>query len=126
MPRTAPTVLLVDDEEMIRNTLSLLLKSEGYNVYAAEDGSAALDVFRHRRGEINLIITDLKMSDMNGYELITALRAMDAKLPIIALTGMADAKLEGAVNAFGARLLAKPMTRAILTKAVEQALKAAA
>jgi PAS domain S-box-containing protein len=125
-PKTAPTVLLVDDEEMIRNTLSLLLKSEGYQVCAAEDGNAALAQFREKRPEIDLVITDLKMSGMNGYELITALRGLDAKLPIIALTGMADARQAEAVGALGARMLAKPMTRAILTKAVEQALAASA
>jgi CheY-like chemotaxis protein len=123
--KTAPTVLLVDDEEMIRNTLSLLLKSEGYDVCAAEDGNAALHIFRQRPQEIDLVITDLKMSGMDGYELIKTLRAIDAKLPIIALTGMADAGRAEAVNAIGARMLAKPMTRAILTKAVQQTLAAA-
>lgn len=117
-----PVVLLVDDEEMVRNTLSLLLKADGYRVVMAEDGPAALALFKARQGTVDLLITDLKMAGMDGHELIVAIRELDAHLPIIALTGMANAEREAEVNAVGAHLLAKPMTRAILLRAVENAL----
>lgn len=122
----APAILLVDDEEMVRNTLSLLLKSEGYRVYAAEDGIKALEHLRARRGDIKLMISDLRMSGMDGCELIETARQENPNLPLIALTNSPVVKDKVRLEKAQARLLAKPMTRTILLEAVSDALEAAA
>lgn len=124
-PLAMPTILLADDEEMVRNTIALLLKADGYHVYSAENGEEAFKLFRQRQGEIDLVVTDLKMAGMDGFTLIKAVREEKPDLPVIALTGMANAEHEAAVRAVGARLLAKPMTRSALSKAVSSALAAA-
>ncbi|MFI5356790.1 MAG: response regulator [Opitutales bacterium] len=121
-PGGTPAILLVDDEEMVRSTLSLLLKVEGYRVYGAEDGNEALKVFRQRREEIALILTDLKMGGMGGVELIAAVRAEAPDLPIIALTAVGASEDAAMLRQAGVQLLPKPLTRPILLKAVEEAL----
>jgi len=122
----ASGILLVDDEEMVRTTLVLLLKAEGYRVFAAESGEDALDILETRGSEIHLMITDLRMSGMDGRELIEMVRNKGHSIPILALTGSPVVKDKEKLAEFGARLLAKPMTRAILLESVKHELGLAA
>jgi len=117
-----PTILLVDDEEMVRNALALLLKSEGYQVQAMETGAAAWALLQAGCEQIDLLVTDLKLADMDGFELIAKARERYPQLPVIALTGMPLTDAEGNEKLPGLRILAKPMTRPALMKAVEDAL----
>ena len=118
----ASGILLVDDEEMVRTTLTLLLKSEGYRVFAAESGEEALGILKSRAADIHLMISDLRMAGMDGCELISAVRNKGHTIPIIALTGSPVVKDKEQLAKLEARLLAKPMTRAILLEATQEAL----
>ena len=68
------TVLLIDDEEVVRQLALLTLANLGYEVLLAKYGREALNVLDEHRGEINLVITDLLMPGLSGNELITRLR----------------------------------------------------
>jgi len=79
-------ILVVDDEEFMRDAIRLVLEREGYAVAVAVDGQEALEVVRERKPD--LVITDITMPRMGGYELLTALRK-DPKtqnLPVILAT----------------------------------------
>ncbi len=77
-------VLVVDDKQMMRDSVGATLQRAGYTVLAAGDGSAALDiVMRHRP---SAVITDLKMPEMDGLELLTKLRQADDQLPVVLMT----------------------------------------
>lgn len=78
-------ILLVDDEPSIRLILSAVLRHAGYNVEVAEDGYVAL----HRISESlpDLVITDLRMPNMNGFELLAVLRSRYPQIPTIAISG---------------------------------------
>ena len=118
----ASGILLVDDEEMVLTTLSLLLKAEGYRIFAAEGGEEALAILESHGDEIQLMISDLRMAGMDGCELIEATREKNHTMPIIALTGSPVAQDKAKLAQFNARLLAKPMTRSILLEVVKREL----
>jgi len=85
--RTA-RVLVADDERSIRELLAIVLKREGYEVIVAENGQAALDVLA--KGAVDLVISDIKMPDMSGVEVLRAAKAADASLPAIMMTAFAS------------------------------------
>lgn len=88
-------ILIVDDEVRILILLQSLLKANGYETVTAKDGNEALELIR--KGEINLVITDLRMAPMDGLTLITQAKAINSKLPVILLT--AYASVETAIDA---------------------------
>lgn len=85
--RASGTVLLVDDEEVLRTIGLELLKSAGYSVMVASNGREALDIFSEQSSGIDLILLDLIMPVMGGLEAYHGLRAMDAAVPIILCSG---------------------------------------
>ena len=80
-----PTILVVDDESENRKIIATLLGDLGYNVIAEEDGTSALS--RIQQGaKIDLVLTDERMPDMSGLELIETLRTVVPSLPVILIT----------------------------------------
>ncbi len=88
-------VLIVDDEPNARRVLELLLRKLGCHVFSAADGLAALAVLK--KTTIDLLITDLNMPEMNGLELLTAIRTEGHNFPVIVVT--AYGTVENAVTA---------------------------
>lgn len=78
-------ILLVDDEANIRLLLSSILEAAGYVVDLAEDGFVALHKLQHARPD--LLISDLRMPNMNGFELLSVVRTRFPRIPIIAISG---------------------------------------
>ncbi len=76
-------VLVVDDEQMIREAVSSYLQKQGYHVFSAETGREALRIFQKQR--ISFVILDLMLPDLSGEEVCTALRKQ-SRVPIIMLT----------------------------------------
>ncbi len=88
-------ILVVDDKQMMRDSVGATLQRAGYTVVAASDGSAALSmVARHRP---SAVITDLKMPEMDGLELLARLRQADDHLPVVLMT--AYGSVDSAVKA---------------------------
>ena len=77
------TILVVDDEKMIRDSLSSFLRSKGLTVFSAENGADALAILN--RGKISLIVLDLMLPDISGEELCKKIRR-GSSVPIIMLT----------------------------------------
>jgi excisionase family DNA binding protein len=100
-------VLVVDDEESIRDLLSKTLALAEYEVETASDATAALD--RMRRTEYDLLVADLKMPGMDGLTLIKQARTIKADLPIIIITGFSsESSAIEAVNLGVTGYLTKP------------------
>ena len=78
-------ILLVDDEPNIRTVLTAVLENAGYRVDVAHDGFAALRSIQRSRPD--LLITDLRMPNMNGFELLSVIRARYPDVPTIAISG---------------------------------------
>jgi CheY-like chemotaxis protein len=82
-------VLVAEDEEVIRSLLSLVLTSAGHKVLAAANGLEALALFRSFSSSIDLVITDLIMPVMDGYELVRIIQQDCPDTKIICMTGYA-------------------------------------
>ncbi len=94
MPETAGEdrrILLVDDEPGIRRVLSLTLADAGWEVLCAENGEEALALFREKKPPI--VLTDIKMPDMDGIELLRRIKAESSETEVIMFTGHGDMEL---------------------------------
>jgi PAS domain S-box-containing protein len=81
------TILLVDDEPMVRDLGTEILRGYGYQVVEAADGVEALEIFRQKRAEIDLVILDLLMPKLSGKETLERLRQLDSTLKILICSG---------------------------------------
>ena len=121
------TVLVVDDEPIIREVAEVILTNHGYRVYAAEDGPAALAIFAQQIGHIDAVIVDLVMPMMSGCALVRALRRIDPQVKIMLSTGRAEDLEVSEVEALGTEgLLRKPYTTRHLLLKLDQVLRGAA
>lgn len=116
--RTRPRVLVVDDEEPVRLMLREGLSRMGYDVDTAGDGVEALD--RFEPGRYAVVLTDLMMPTMGGWELSSRLRAIEAALPIIVLSAYA-VTLEDEAARRRVFLLHKPSPLDVIVKAIGKA-----
>ncbi|MBI5799630.1 MAG: PAS domain S-box protein [Verrucomicrobia bacterium] len=117
------SILVVDDEESVRDTTRKMLERHGYRVHTAGEGSQALALFSTRLGEISLVITDVDMPVMDGLALVRVLRKMSPDLQIIASTGLSTDQRIGTLRDLGIQQpLFKPYTADELLQAVHAAL----
>ena len=124
---SAARILVVDDEEQVRGSMVRLLERLGYDAVGVEDGESALR--RVRAHPTDLVITDMQMPGKSGLELLLELRALDPRLPVIAMSGGDSSKqldLLGSAGLLGAvAVVPKPYTVDELVMAVRGALAAA-
>ena len=92
-------ILVIDDEQGLRNLLDTLLSRKGYEVILADSGRKGLDLFR--REHPDAVVLDLKMPEMDGVTVLKQLRSADQKLPVIVLTGAGTPEIEQQVYALG-------------------------
>ncbi len=87
------TILVADDEEMVRNLVCSILHKEGHRYFEAANGLEAVALFRSNARLIDLVITDLRMPVMGGVEAIARIRETRADVPIICITGFTDERV---------------------------------
>jgi PAS domain S-box-containing protein len=118
-------VLVVDDEAMVRNMAESILKRKlGYEVVTARDGFEALEIFRVRKDELSLVLLDLSMPGMNGWETLAALRALRPDIPVVLASGYDESHLmRGDHPERPQAFLHKPYQRSGLETAIYSALK---
>jgi len=116
-------VLLVDDEEVIRDSVGMLLREHGFDAMTASSVDEALSILK-KEGDINTIISDIKMPKKDGIELLKTVRKTSPDIPVILLTGYADVETAQKAVTFGAydyinkpvdeeKKLLEPLNRAI-------------
>lgn len=114
------SILLVDDEPTVLKVMSRSLEKFGYKVITAGDGEQGLAAYKHQKGEIKLIITDMVMPGMDGPNMVAAIRKIDPEAKIIATSGLSTSSSLESFQSLGiSALLAKPCT----SKAILQAIK---
>jgi signal transduction histidine kinase len=123
MDKTPFTILIVDDEEDIREVLEIALMDMGHEVFLAPDGKKALELFEEQHPAI--VITDIKMPVMGGIELLKQVKRRSPDTQVIMITGHGDMDLTIDSLKFGATdFITKPVNVDILeiavTKAVDQ------
>ena len=122
---TQKYVLVADDEPKMRRVLEIALQKMGHQVAVAGNGREAADIVA--AGGIDLVITDLRMHEMNGIELLAHLRKFDWDMPVIVIT--AHGTIETAVEAMkhgASDYLLRPFDLETLELAIDRVLKGAA
>ncbi len=125
--RGSETVLLVEDDEMIRKLVQKVLKANGYTVLVAASGGDAERVAGQHEGPIHLLMTDVVMPGLNGREVAQRLTAARAGIRVLYLSGYTDdAIVHHGVLDPGVAFLQKPFTPAVLGRKVREVLDSAA
>ena len=120
-------VLVAEDEPGVRKLVCRLLESHGYRVLEAEHGLHALSVADGHAGPIDLLLTDVRMPQMNGLELANTLRQRRPGMRVLYMTGYVDdEEVRTRVHSEAVAPLDKPFTTATLTSRVREALQAPA
>src|SRR5262245_7608481 len=121
-------ILLVDDDPLIQELLTLALIDQGHEVISALDGKQALKMLKQQR--VDLILTDVLMPEADGLEVIRAVRRDHPGLPIIAMSG-GSSRIPGLDGLYMARalgaiaVLSKPFTEEDLREAIDTVLPGA-
>jgi two-component system, cell cycle sensor histidine kinase and response regulator CckA len=117
------TILLVDDEEGVRKLVCAVLKSNGYDVLEANNGAMALAAFEKNAHKIDMVLTDVVMPQMTGFELGLELTGRMAGLKILYMSGYRDNAV-GAIGEPARAFLHKPFTPDVLLTKVREVLDA--
>jgi len=87
------TVLLIEDEEQVREMAGIMLSRLGYTVLEAKDGVEAMEIFQQHQDEIRCVLSDLTMPRMDGWETLVALRKLSHDIPVILSSGYDEARV---------------------------------
>ena len=119
----AGKIMIVDDEEDVRETLRLQLESGNYNVIEAENGEEAIKLLRSEDNLTNcgLILCDIRMPKINGIEYIEYLKQQAPGIPVVVITGYPDTELAVGLMSKGVKdYLVKPVDSDKLMKVVNK------
>jgi signal transduction histidine kinase/CheY-like chemotaxis protein/ABC-type sugar transport system substrate-binding protein len=123
---SARTVLVVDDEEIVRRFIRQALELDSYRVLEASNGREALDLCLRHRDEIDLLITDIVMPIMNGKELVERLAQERVQLSVVCMSGYAESSIfEDHVLSAAVAYLPKPFSGSELQEKISSVLPAA-
>lgn len=113
------SILLVEDDEDVRTITKMILEEAGYSVQVAVNGEEALKIWQEKRGEIDLVLSDLVMPVMRGPEMARRIRQFDARTKFIFMSGWSDqARSDPQLTGEGDSFLQKPLTPEILLATV--------
>jgi signal transduction histidine kinase/ActR/RegA family two-component response regulator len=116
-PAGTGTVLVIDDEELVRRTARAALERFGYTVLEAENGEAGLELFRSRADDVSIVLLDMTMPVMSGEETFRHLRTIRPEVKVILSSGYNEIETTRRFNATGlAGFLQKPYTGARLAE----------
>ncbi|MGB0719091.1 MAG: response regulator, partial [Bdellovibrionales bacterium] len=118
-------ILLVEDQDNVRDMLVTLLKRLGYQADTCIDGLEAIDMIREKPGYYDLVLTDQNMPKMTGFELIQQISFDAPDLPFILISGYSQEKMRDLMKEHGSvkAILKKPVSRATLSDTIQEVLE---
>ena len=123
--RGSETILVAEDEEVVRHLICTVLSESGYEVLCAGSGTEAMDMARGYGGKIDLLVTDVVMPDMHGPALALKLAPLQPKMRILYVSGYSENDInEQGVIESGLLVLQKPFTQQSLGRKVREILDA--
>jgi PAS domain S-box-containing protein len=124
VPGGSERILFVDDEELILGLYQEMLEDLGYQVTATRDSMKAMEIFRGRPDQFDLVITDMTMPGMTGKDLSTKILKLRPDIPIILCTGFNELITEEKASAIGIREFAmKPLNQRTIAALIRKALE---
>jgi CheY-like chemotaxis protein len=123
LPETKPRLLVVDDEEMVRLVIKTVLVYRGYEVTEAADGEEAVAKYMKAGVPFDLVLLDLHMPRLNGYEAILRIRELNPHAKAIFMSGgIREVEEQGIRDLSGVHLLHKPFENQELLRMVAEVL----
>ncbi len=117
------TILVIDDEEDVRNLAKTMLQQLGYNVYIALDGAEGLKIYKKRYKEIDLILLDMIMPGLTGVETFEEIQKINPKVITLLMSGYSQDNKAGELIYEGAKgFIQKPFRLQVLSKEIRQTL----
>ncbi len=118
------TILVVEDEEMLADMITTLLKKEGYTVINAYDGWEAIEQLRTYKDEIGIVLSDLGLPKLGGWEAYLKMRQIKPDLPVLIASGFLEPQLRAEMKNFSsAKFLQKPYDAAEVMKILRTMLR---
>jgi two-component system, cell cycle sensor histidine kinase and response regulator CckA len=121
--REGITILLAEDDKVMRRLTRKILEEHGYKVIEAEDGQSALDAIQTDHTHVDLVLTDVVMKGISGPEMVLKLMDSHPEMKVVYMSGYTGELVANQGVDSGIRLLEKPFTRASLLKVIDAALK---
>lgn len=119
---STPSILVVDDELLIRDLLYDFFSSQGWDISVAENGQKALEIIKQKK--VDLVLSDIKMPEMDGLTLTSHLKESHPELPVVLMTGYPS--VDTAVTALRSKVedyVVKPFNINQLYKLIESKLR---
>jgi two-component system cell cycle sensor histidine kinase/response regulator CckA len=123
LPRGSETVLVVEDEEEVRNLAAQILQRQGYKVLEAPQGGDALLICEQHPNPIHLMLTDVVMPGMSGHQLAKRLKSLQPEMNVLYMSGYTDnAIVQHGIPGEGVNYIQKPFTVDALARKVREVL----
>ena len=117
-------ILVVEDETALRRLLCLSLERHGYKVFTAKDGAEAIELFRQHQNQIHLVVSDIMMPHVDGFELKERLAALHPDVKFLFMSGYSEEMLEQRrASLQGCAFLEKPFLPDELAEKVRDTLR---
>ncbi|MEX2189925.1 MAG: PAS domain S-box protein [Bacteroidota bacterium] len=120
------TILFVEDEEMLKDAITTVLKEMGYIVLVAGDGIEAVELFMKQQNEISLVLSDLGLPRLGGWEACVTMREINARVRVVVASGFIDPALREEIVKTGAAIVQKPYEPSEVLRTVRRVLNAEA
>jgi DNA-binding NtrC family response regulator len=102
-------ILMADDEELMREVLSLMIEENGCEVIAAIDGQHAVELFNQNRERVSCVVLDFSMPGLNGFEAFKQIKATGVDVPVVIMSGLKIApEMQEFVNTREIEFIGKP------------------
>ncbi len=102
-PGASETILIVEDEEMLANLLAAIFEDHGYKVLIAKDGQEGIEIFRLNKDDINLVLSDMGLPRLGGFEMFMKMKEVKANVAAILASGYFDPNLKKELLDAGAK-----------------------
>ena len=123
-PKETKSILIAEDDQLVRNVVMGMLKYLGYHTIGAPDGYEALEIFKAQHAEIGMVISDLVMPRLGGLELAKEILTIDPTAKVVIMTGYFQEDIDVDPDALGlSGWLEKPMTAERLRQVADPLMK---
>ncbi|HBC87740.1 MAG TPA: hypothetical protein DCZ94_12350 [Lentisphaeria bacterium] len=124
LKRKGIRILLVDDEEIVRNMVGSMLRSFGHKVMTCNDGLEAVEFYRNSWKDIDLVVLDIMMPRMNGKEAFVSMKSINSEIRVLLASGYSmDGETQGLLDAGAKAFIQKPFNMKELSLSIEDAMK---
>jgi two-component system, cell cycle sensor histidine kinase and response regulator CckA len=119
-------VLVVEDDDQVRSFIRMLLTTNGYLVLEASNGAEGLEIAERNSADIDLLISDMLLPELSGYDLAEQVLAIKPQIKILFMTGYVEGEIvQRSISELGASFLDKPFQPSELLARVQQAIPSA-